>query len=214
MIGYIRFSTVLLTFFLTILTLEMRAQSEISIGNQIWMKKNLNVDRFRNGDIIKQAKTKSEWEKAGDSHQPAWCYYKNNSANGEKYGKLYNWYAVSDPRGLAPLGWHVPTDSDWNEFITQLGDRYLLGERIKSKTGWNNNGNGKNQSGFTALPGGTRDASEFSSIRAVAAWWSSSETNSDFANGYFLESGYDDFSIVEMHKSFGYSVRCVKDQKK
>lgn len=74
----------------------------VTIGTQVWRTKNLDVATFRNGDSIPQAKTNEEWEKAAENQQPAWCYYNNDPANGAKYGKLYNWYAVNDSRGLAP----------------------------------------------------------------------------------------------------------------
>ena len=86
--------------------------NEVQIGTQIWMTKNLDVSKFRNGDPIPEAKTDEEWVKAGENKQPAWCYYENNPANGAKYGKLYNWYAVSDARGLAPVGYHIPGTLD------------------------------------------------------------------------------------------------------
>jgi uncharacterized protein (TIGR02145 family) len=84
----------------------------INIGSQVWMVKNLDVSTVRNGDPIPQAKTNEEWEKAADNKKPAWCYYNNSITNGAKYGKLYNWYAVSDSRGIAPVGYHVPTDGE------------------------------------------------------------------------------------------------------
>jgi hypothetical protein len=80
----------------------------VTIGTQVWMKENLNVSTFRNGEPIPEAKTAEEWKAAGAAKQPAWCYYDNDPKNGAKYGKLYNWYAVNDPRGLVPVGWHVP----------------------------------------------------------------------------------------------------------
>jgi len=89
------------------------ASNEVTIGNQVWMSQNLNVDKFRNGDPIPHAETREEWEKAGENRHPAWCYYDNDSANADKYGKLYNWYAVNDPRGLAPEGWKIPSHEDW-----------------------------------------------------------------------------------------------------
>jgi len=93
----------------------------VEIGEQVWMAENLNVSTFRNGDPIPQARTQEEWKKAGENKQAAWCYYDNNPANGKKYGKLYNYYATSDPRGLAPNGWHIPTDSEWKTLIKYLG---------------------------------------------------------------------------------------------
>lgn len=88
------------------------AIKSIKIGNQTWMTENLNVDNFQNGDIIPEAKTTEEWEQAGKRQQPVWCYYDYDINNGKKYGKLYNWYAVNDPRGLAPKGWHIPSDEE------------------------------------------------------------------------------------------------------
>ena len=82
----------------------------ITIGTQVWMTKNLDVITFRNGDTIPQAKTVDEWEKAGENGHPAWCYYNNDPSNGAINGKLYNWYTVNDPRGLAPEGYHVPSN--------------------------------------------------------------------------------------------------------
>jgi uncharacterized protein (TIGR02145 family) len=95
----------------------------VTIGNQVWMTENLNVDKFSSGDIISEAKTDEAWIKAGENKQPAWCYYDNDPQKGDKYGKLYNWYAVADARGLCPAGWHAPSDDDW----TVLTD-YLRGE--------------------------------------------------------------------------------------
>ena len=85
----------------------------VTIGTQVWMTENLDVAEFRNGDPIPEAKSNDEWFRAGREGKPAWCYYNNNSENGFKYGKLYNWYAVNDTRGLAPDGWRIPTDKDW-----------------------------------------------------------------------------------------------------
>jgi uncharacterized protein (TIGR02145 family) len=85
---------------------------QIKIGTQTWAKKNLNVSTFKNGEVIPEAKTIEEWVKAGDDKKPAWCYYNNDPANDSIYGKLYNWYAVNDIRGLAPKGWHIPRDAE------------------------------------------------------------------------------------------------------
>jgi uncharacterized protein (TIGR02145 family) len=97
----------------------------IVIGSQIWMGENLNTVKFRNGDVIPEIKTEQEWENANIEGKPAWCYYRNDSKNGGKYGKLYNWHAVNDPRGLAPIGWHVPSDSDWSTLSENLGGVYF-----------------------------------------------------------------------------------------
>ena len=94
---------------------------EVVIGNQVWMAENLNVDTFRNGDPIPHAQTNKEWSKAGKNRQPAWCYYNNDAAIGAKYGKLYNWYAINDPRELAPKGYHIPNNEEWIALIDYLG---------------------------------------------------------------------------------------------
>ena len=106
----------------------------VSIGKQIWMKENLNVTFFRNGDPIPEAKSKEEWIAAGKQNKPAWCSYDNDAKNDVKYGKLYNWFAVSDPRGLAPQGWKIPEFEDLNLLDTYLwGD---VGKKMKNESGW------------------------------------------------------------------------------
>lgn len=157
----------------------------VVIGTQTWMAENLNVDRFKNGDQIPEAKTNDEWKKASENKQPAWCYLFNDPSNGQKFGKLYNWYAVNDPRGLAPEGYYIPTSHDWFLFEEYLGED--VSKLIKSKYGWDSygcqecdgksdelkincssckgepknstrpfSGNGTNSSGFNALPGSLR----------------------------------------------------------
>ena len=190
---------------------------EIKIGKQVWMSENLNVETFRNGDPILHAKTAEEWEKAGKNKQPAWCYYDNRSVqndpeNGENYGKLYNWYAVADSRGLAPKGWHIPTDDEWTVLTNFLGGEQGAGAMLKSKTGWSNNGNGTNSSGFNGLPGGFRNYDgTFGSIGKDGYWWSSTEYSTEDARlrGLIYNSGnvYRDYSS----KGRGFSVRCLRD---
>jgi uncharacterized protein (TIGR02145 family) len=102
----------------------------VQIGTQVWMTKNLDLSTFRNGDPIPEAKTEEEWTKAGENHQPAWCYYDKDVTNGAKYGKLYNWYAVNDARGLAPVGYHIPTDDEWMDLEDFLGPD--AGDKMKS----------------------------------------------------------------------------------
>jgi len=104
-----------------------RVYKTVRIGEQVWMAENLNVSKFRNGDLIPEAKTKEEWKAAGENKQPAWCYYDNDKKNGEKYGKLYNWYAINDRRGVIPEGWHLPSDEE----ISTL--KYYLYDNKNSK---------------------------------------------------------------------------------
>lgn len=108
--------------FLVIQISSALTQETITNGLQVWMTKNLNEDKFRNGDHIPQATSIEEWKSAGENKQPAWCYYDNDPANGAKYGKLYNWYAVNDPRGLAPKGYHIPSGEELLKLNEYLGE--------------------------------------------------------------------------------------------
>ena len=186
---------------------------EVSIGKQVWMSENLNVDKFRNGDPIPEAKTEEEWKKAGENKQPAWCYYDNDPANGARYGKLYNWYAVNDPRGLAPKGWHISTDAEWTKLSDYLGGADLAGTKMKSKSGWKVN-NGTNSSGFSGLPGGYRDENgTFYIIGLSGYWWSSTEFNTDGDGALFRFLDYPNGDVYRLGsiREKGMSVRCLRD---
>ena len=108
------------------------AEAEVSIGKQVWTTKNLDVTTYRNGDVIPQVQDANAWEKLTTG---AWCYYENKTANGKKYGKLYNWNAVNDPRGLAPKGYHIPTDAEWTILTDYLGGDTIAGTKMKSTSG-------------------------------------------------------------------------------
>ena len=185
----------------------------IKIGEQNWMQENLNESKFRNGEIIDQATTKEEWEKAGQEAKPAWCYYDNDAKNGVKYGKLYNWYAVNDPRGLAPEGWHIPTDNEWIDLKNFLGGVDASGVKLKSSSGWHGQGNGTNSSKFSGLPGGTRDSKgNFTYLIEGAYFWSSTEAGRSYS--YFRYLFYDIRAMyggMYIDKENGLSVRCIKD---
>ncbi|MFM7668530.1 MAG: fibrobacter succinogenes major paralogous domain-containing protein, partial [Bacteroidota bacterium] len=177
---------------------------------QVWMNRNLNVSTFRNGDLIPEAKTKEEWEKAGKEGKPAWCYYNNDSKNDTKYGKLYNWFAVNDSRGLAPQGYHVPSDDEWTTLSDYLGGTDAAGTKMKSISGWEENGNGTNESGFSGLPGGYRTSyGSFRIIGQEGRWWSSTENEANIAWAHYLNYDYV-YSNLD-YKRFGYSVRCLRD---
>jgi len=193
--------------------LTINGFKEVKIGKQIWMAENLNVDKFRNGDPIPEAKTDGEWERAGENKQPAWCYYNNDPTNGAKYGKLYNWYAINDARGLAPKGWHVPSDNEWTSPTNYLGAIEIAGKKMKSSSGWyGNDGNGTNESGFNGLPGGSRFSDgPFSDVGKDGNWWSSTELSTGLA--WYRVLGYDDGSVFRdlNDKGDGFSVRCLRD---
>jgi uncharacterized protein (TIGR02145 family) len=186
--------------------------ASVTIGSQVWMAANLNVDRFRNGDMIPQARTNEEWQRAFDNKQPAWCYYENDPANGAIYGKLYNWYAVNDPRGLAPEGWHVPTDAEWTMLSDGLGGPKVAGGKMKSTIGWTDNGNGTNVSRFSGGPGAYRYfLGTFNYRGRVGGWWSATATSSGDAWSRFLTHIDDEVNRGGYHKGFGLSVRCLRD---
>lgn len=184
--------------------IEFPEKSEVIIGAQVWMTKNLEVTTFRNGDPIPQAASDEAWELAGKNKQPAWCY------NGEHYGKLYNWYAVNDPRGLAPEGWHIPTDQEWEALVKALGEN--PGKKMKSTWGWHDKGNGTNSSGFSGLPGVVRYSDgSFGTFGFSGNWWSSTESRPNDA--WERNLGYNDGSVWRSNKfkEFGLSVRCLRD---
>lgn len=202
-------------------------KGEIKIGNQIWMTKNLNVDKFSNGDEIIQAKTDEEWQRAAANKQPAWCYYKNDPSNGEKYGKLYNWYAINDTRGIAPLGYHIPSNEEWEELLNFLGGETVsggngvfterrssvAGGKLKSTIGWEKDINVTNSSYFSALPGGGRsNTGVFVGQGYHGYWWSSIDIDSSNALLRHLMYFPNDFEEMSFQKSFGYSIRCLKGE--
>jgi uncharacterized protein (TIGR02145 family) len=187
--------------------------ASVSIGSQEWMGENLNVDRFRNGDPIPEAKTAEEWKEAFKNKQPAWSHYQNDTANWKVNGKLYNAYAVNDPRGLAPAGWHIPSNEEWYRLTAALGGQALAGKKMKSGNGWFSNGNGNNESRFSGHPGGHRDADgTFNNLGTTGYWWSAPASASN-SWGRTLQKDSDlifpftgDFFI-----GFGFSVRCLRD---
>jgi uncharacterized protein (TIGR02145 family) len=186
--------------------------NEVTIGKQVWMTQNLNVDKFRNGDPIPEAKTQGEWEAYGDAGEAAWCYYDLDPKNGKKYGKLYNWFAVSDPRGLAPQGWHIPSDDEWKGLTDYLGGELKAGAKMKGKSGWRNDGNGTNSSEFSGLPGGNRFfIGTFDGVGYYGYWWSSTETKS--IDAWYRALNYSKGSVYRggSSKTDGFSGRCVRD---
>ena len=154
----------------------------IKIANLEWMAENLNVSFFSNGDPIPEAKTDEEWVKAGKEGKPAFCCYENKIENGDKCGKLYNWYAVTDPRGIGPKGWHVSSDDEWRLVTDFLGGEDAAGTKMKSNSGWKPDENGTNESGFSGLPGGCRDLNgKFSNMGDIGFWWTTTQWDTNLA---------------------------------
>jgi len=186
---------------------------DVIIGTQTWTRCNLKTTTYRNGDIIPQVTNPAEWM---DLTTGAWCYYNNDPSTEATYGKLYNWYALNDPRGIAPDGYHVPTDIEWNTLIDYLGGGVVAGGAMKKSgtTYWNSpNTDAVNSSGFTALPGGYRASSGSSNdIREFANFWSLSEIDIDHAFQYTLHYSVGSIVSQSLNKQGGLSVRLVKGE--
>ena len=191
----------------------------VQIGEQCWFAENLRSENYDNGDAIPSGLSNSEWSSTSSG---AIAVYPASASNLETYGRLYNWYAVDDARGLCPSGWHVPTDGEWitlemvlgmseseaNNFSWRGTDE---GTHMKADYGWSN-GNGTNLSGFSGLPGGLRRTTGvYQYVGSFGYWWSSSQY--EYVNGYrrLLGQNYEGISRYFSELRRGYSVRCVRD---
>ena len=217
--------TVLSTPVTSVTDIDGNTYNTVNICGQTWIQSNLNVSHYRNGDIIPQVTDQTEWLNLTTG---AWCYYNNDPANGAIYGKLYNWYAVNDPRGLAPQGWHVPNNTEWTNLIDCLGGQAVAGGKMKEAgtTHWlSPNTGASNSSGFLGLPGGYVSANigiPFLGLGNYAEWWSSSffvnpSPNQSVAGACFVfydntNANLDNPSTGSGSSLYnGFSVRCVKD---
>ena len=185
------------------------------VKDQEWRVNNLRTIKFRNGDKIFHAKTDEEWKDAVEKGIPAWCHYNNDNIYGFKLGKLYNWYAVNDPRGLAPKGWHIPSIKEW-EVLTKYFGEDNVGKELKSKDNWmcdyTSNGNGDNYRNFNAFPGGLRwNDGRFAGIGNSGRWWTTTEEDKGNAYNFILSDDKDGSYGGTYSKGNGYSVRCIKD---
>jgi uncharacterized protein (TIGR02145 family) len=181
----------------------------VKIGNQVWMASNLNIDHFRNGDIIPEARTDADWVKAGYERKAAWCYYNNNPENGEVYGKLYNKYAVNDPRGLAPKKWHIPSEKEF-QILIEKGTKD--GNTLKEKGQGTGGGAGTNTSSFAALLAGYRHYHGwFIDLGSRTIFWSSTVNRPPYSANLTLMDWDGCISLYSDHARFGYSVRCIRD---
>jgi uncharacterized protein (TIGR02145 family) len=188
----------------------------VQMGNQVWFAENLRSSTYRNGDSIPGGLTDEEWASTTSGAQTV--YGEGTTAvlegsadeveNLEKYGRLYNWYAVNDPRGLCPSGYHVPSDADWQKLVDELGGEEVAGEALKDDRKWD----GTNSSGFSALPGGNRYYvyGYFYLQGDYGDWWSSSPDGS-LAWYRTLYSGASNVYRSANDARSGFSVRCVRD---
>jgi uncharacterized protein (TIGR02145 family) len=195
--------------------------STIILGNgQEWMAENLRTTTYANGDQIPNVTDPTQWSNLTTG---AWCHYNNDSQYENPYGKLYNWYAVSDSRNVCPTGWHVPTDADWSILINyldpsatgNLGNNNSAGAPMKSigTQYWLSPNWGANNSiGFSGLPGGFRDyQGPFYNISRNGYWWSSTDISAGV--GWLRILSYDTYNAIKSNypKNFGLSIRCIKN---
>lgn len=192
----------------------------IIIGSQEWMAANLRTTKYRNGDdVVFIDNSASGYTSWGDVDYGAYAVYDTTGTGHpfdlEKFGYLYNWYAVDDSRELCPTGWHVVTDAEWTTLTDLFGGANEAGGSLRetSTTYWNSPHPGStNVSGFTALPGGGRSGNgHFSNIRNFGFFWSSTEQSNGYAWYRNLNYGNDYVIRLEVEKKFGFAVRCVKD---
>lgn len=187
----------------------------VHIVNQYWASANLTTDRFKNGDQIPQAETAAAWKAASEHGIAAWCYYKNDKLNGNQYGKLYNWFAVTDEAGLAPKGWHIPSQAEASILINNYGGYKLAGNKLKSVNSWLRNGGGDNTSRFNALPAGLRWFNgDFSDINFSAYFWTSTSCEGNVEQAHYFLMQTESSTVFNSHcglKGNGYTVRCLQD---
>lgn len=190
-----------------------RTYRTIKIGSQIWMSENLQATKFRNGDPIPKVTENANWS---DLKTGAWCDYKNNPENSIIYGKLYNFYAVSDPRAIAPKGWHIPTVTEWQTLLDFLGGSVEAGGKLKEagNTHWAEPNTGAtNETGFSALPGGCcfGGMEQFYDIGKIGYWWTATPANGSDAAHRIMYNNNNSVASYNGNRRVGYSIRCVKD---
>jgi uncharacterized protein (TIGR02145 family) len=201
----------------TVTDIDGNVYNTVTIGTQVWMKENLKVTHYRNGDIIPLVTDDTLW---GFRIKGARCYYNNDSiTNAPIYGALYNWYTVVDSSELCPIGWHIPADTEWTKLTTYLGGNSVAGGKLKENgnTHWiTPNTGATNISGFTALPCGSRTPYpypfdfDYYGIGYFGNWWSST-FDAYSASAWKLYYNYDGLYTVDTNKYNGYSVRCIRN---
>jgi uncharacterized protein (TIGR02145 family) len=194
----------------------------IIIGSQEWMAENLKTGTYRNGDPVAEVTDNAQWQGLSTG---AWAYHNNDAQLECPYGRLYNWFAVADPRNLCPSGWHVPSDAEWSALIGHLDPTHdpaavgvqsgAAGGALKSagQLYWQfPNADATNNAGFSALPGGFRNVSgSFGSLSGSGWWWGATAADSDNALARSLFASGGSINRLSTNQNRGYSVRCVRD---
>jgi uncharacterized protein (TIGR02145 family) len=213
-----------------LIDIERNVYKTVQIGNQVWMAENLKTTKLNDGTPIAFVTDPTTWADV-NLKVPMACYYDNDENNLNKYGLLYNWYAVGTGK-LAPKGWHVASDADWEklrDYLIANGYNYdgtnfenKIGKSLAATSGWTasqlmgvvgNNQLINNKSGFNGLPAGARSDSNgrFLDLGFNAYWWSLTEKDAFYSNHWGIYSDYSNLLTYDISKGLGISVRCVKD---
>ncbi len=185
--------------------------STVIIGTQRWTASNLQATRFNNGDAIPQITDGAAWAAAGRAGEPAWSFYANANEPPANWGVLYNYAAITDPRGLCPSGFRIPSNDDWLLLETSLGSAEAAAAALKSKTGWPESGAGTNSSGFSALPAGFRtQRGEYFLGQRVTYFWSSSRQADESTTAHMLFDDQRPLFRIQYSLAMGMSVRCLQ----
>lgn len=196
----------------TVSDTEGNVYKTIVIGNQTWMAENLRTTRFRNGDSIPTTKTLSQ-----DISSEVSPVYQWSLGNTKVNGRLYTWFVATDARNICPIGWHIPTDAEWTILIDYLGGENVAGDKLREigTVHWiplSNNGSATNESGFTALPAGSKDITcVYNPNSNVCVWWGSTSNKPDSGVTRNVSGNYSYVTYINGNKTNGYSIRCVKD---
>lgn len=196
----------------TVKDIDGNVYNTVTIGTQVWMKENLKVTKYRNGDAIPNITDSAAWKNLTTG---AYCSYKNDDATVNTYGRIYNWYVVSDSRNIAPAGWHVASETEWKTLVSYLGGNDVAGGKMKERDTlhWETPNTGAtNESGFTALPAGYRYVynGSFDNQKKAGGYWSTTDS-ADFAWHPYLRNIEGAFKYNSVDKRSGNSIRCIKD---
>ena len=187
------------------------ALESVVIGDQRWMKHNMAVTRFRNGAPIQRLGDATAWTAAGQAGTPAYTVYDNKSAPPAKWGLLYNFAAVTDPRGICPVGWRVPNNRDWQKLETHLGGGAGAAKALKADFGWPGNYNGTNATGFAGLPAGWRTQNGIYYLaNRIAYFWTADLSANGTVLSHMLFDAERPIFRIGYNPGMGQSLRCIK----
>lgn len=188
----------------------------ITIGNQVWMAKNLRTSVFSNGDPIPQVTNQAAWQELDSLGESAYTFFENQNTNIYPKGRLYNWHVVNDSRNICPEGWHMPSKEDWEILISYLNNETdsIAGGRMKtigSQFWGNNNVGAANEPGFFAIPSGIRGEEALFEFANQAWWWSASSSGVTTATAFSVTNNSEKVFERSRSKAFGMAIRCIKD---